>query len=673
LLKVGNGTFLGTTFSGGSSTNIFGIIHRLTEQGTVTTAVAFPKIVGRGFNSELTEAPDGNLYGTVADSGTGVSGSASRFPAPFKKSKTGSLVPLRSFLTVQSSSGSTISSPMTHVGGGLLFGEVSDGGLVPSPPPFTNAVAGGYIYRVSPDDNVATVYQFVRQGNAGDAPNEHGDTPRGALTAGPDSYFYGTTGAGGAQARGTFFKVDSNGVLTTLASFNNSTGLGPSGKLIFTDGLFYGRTTFGGANNSGTFFSATPSGAITQITSFPASTFVSSLILGRDGNFYGTTSTGGTNNLGSVFRLTKSGTMTTLASMDATTGSGPLGVIEAIDGNFYGVTRGTFQERGGIFQLTPGGVLTAVFRFDEARGTDPVANLMQASDGHLYGTTGANGPSGSGVIYRVKLPPKPLVNISTRMRVLTGQNVLIAGFIITGTEAKKIVLRGIGPSLANVGIAEPLNDPTLELHQGAATLATNDNWKTRADGSSQQAEIEATGIPPASEFESALVTTVNPGTYTAILAGKNQGVGIGVVEVYDLAQGASSTLANISSRGFVDVGDNVMIGGLIVGERPGGGSANVFVRGIGPSLSGAGVTSPLQDPTLEFRNSSGTLLAANDDWKVASDGNSQQAKIETTTIAPTNDSESALLLAVPPGNYTAVLRGKGNMAGVAVVEVYNLR
>jgi hypothetical protein len=272
----------------------------------------------------------------------------------------------------------------------------------------------------------------------------------------------------------------------------------------------------------------------------------------------------------------------------------------------------------------------------------------------------------------VVLPPKPLVNISTRMRVLTGENVLIGGFIITGSDPKKVIIRGIGPSLGSLGIAEPLADPTLELHHGDATLATNDNWKTRTDGGSQQAEIEATGLPPASDFESALVATLNPGSYTAILADRNQGAGIGVVEVYDLAQGANSTLANISSRGFVDAGDNIMIGGLIVGEGSGGGSANVFVRGIGPSLSGVGVSGPLQDPTLEFRNSSGTLLAANDNWKVAGDGASQQAKIEATTIAPTNDLEPALLLAVPPGNYTAVLRGKGNTTGVAVVEVYSL-
>jgi uncharacterized repeat protein (TIGR03803 family) len=670
LLKIGNGQFLGTTYTGGSiGQNDLGTIHRLTEQGTVTPVVAFPNMLGRNFNSGLTEGPDGLLYGTVADSGHRLG--TARISGPFKMSKTGSVVPLRPFATTQSLTSAGKSSPMTHAGSGVLFGSVSEGG-VRTAPITPNTFASGFIYRVTPTGSVSTLYQFIRSGNPGDVPNDHGDTPDGALTPGPDSQLYGTTAFGGAAARGTLFKIASNGTLTTLGSFNTTTGLAPSGKLIFSDGLFYGRTTFGGANNTGTFFSATPEGAITAIASFPAATFANSLILGRDGNFYGTASNGGTNNLGTVFRLTKSGMLTTFASMDAMTGSNPLGVIEAIDGNFYGVTKGTFQDPGGIFQLSQGGVLTSIFRFNADRGTDPAANLMQASDGNLYGTTAANGSSRGGVVYRVLLPSKQLVNIATRMRVLTDENVLIGGFIITGTDAKKVIIRGLGPSLGSVGIADPLANPTVELHQGDAILAMNDNWKTRSDGTSQQAEIEATGIPPTNESESALVATLDPGAYTVILAGKDQGTGIGVVEIYDVASGVNSTLANISSRGFVDAGDNVMIGGLIVGEGPGGGSANVFVRGIGPSLSGAGVSGPLQDPTLEFRNSSGTLLQANDDWKFVSDGTSQQAKIESTNAAPTNDLEPAVLLAVPPGNYTAILRGKGDTTGVAVVQVYRL-
>jgi hypothetical protein len=271
---------------------------------------------------------------------------------------------------------------------------------------------------------------------------------------------------------------------------------------------------------------------------------------------------------------------------------------------------------------------------------------------------------------RVAPPAGQLLNISTRMEVLTGEQVLIGGFIVSGSDPKKIIIRGIGPSLPVNG---PLADPTLELHQGNATLSTNDNWKVNDQtGQSQEAEVRATTIPPGNDLESAIVTTLSPGSYTAILAGKNGGTGIGLIEVYDLAQGANSKLANISSRGFVDTGDNVMIGGLIVGGSNGGG-ARVLVRALGPSLTNSGVTGALPDPTLELHDGNGGTLATNDNWKTRPDGSSQQAEIEATTLPPPNQLESALVRSLPPGNYTAVVRGISNSTGVGLVEVYNLQ
>jgi hypothetical protein len=274
-------------------------------------------------------------------------------------------------------------------------------------------------------------------------------------------------------------------------------------------------------------------------------------------------------------------------------------------------------------------------------------------------------------IYYVGPAPAQLLNISTRMEVLGGEQVLIAGFIVTGTDPKKVIIRGIGPSLKGVGAS--LSDPTLELHQGNAILATNDNWKINDQTQqSQEADIRATTIPPANDLESAILMTLNPGPYTAILAGKNGGTGVGLVEVYDLAQAANSKLANISSRGFVDTGDNVMIGGLIIGPGQAG-NAKVIVRAIGPSLTAVGVQGALADPTLELHDGSGTTIASNDNWKLRPDGSSQQAEIEATTIPPANDLESAIVSALPPGNYTAVVRGKNNSTGVGLVEVYNLQ
>jgi hypothetical protein len=269
-------------------------------------------------------------------------------------------------------------------------------------------------------------------------------------------------------------------------------------------------------------------------------------------------------------------------------------------------------------------------------------------------------------LYAGPLTPPTLLNISTRMRVLTDDQVLIGGFIITGTDLKRVLIRGIGPSLNGVGIT--LSDPTLELHQGSTTVATNDDWKMRRDGTSQQADIEATTIPPTNDLESAILAMLSPGAYTAILAGKNGGTGVGLVEVYDLGQGANSQPANISTRGFVDMGDNVMIGGLIVGGGSGG-TTRVIVRALGPSVP---VADALADPTLELRDGSGTLVDSNDNWKTRPDGSSQQAEIEATGIPPTNDLESALVQTLPGGNYTAIVRGTNNTTGVGLVEVYNL-
>ncbi len=318
--------------------------------------------------------------------------------------------------------------------------------------------------------------------------------------------------------------------------------------------------------------------------------------------------------------------------------------------------------------------------YDPASGTWTATGSLAAarqyhtasllSDGNVLVAGGhGNGTLSSAELYAEQPAPGALLNISTRMEVLGGEQVLIAGFIITGTDAKQVIIRGMGPSLNGVGVT--LSDPTLELHQGNTTLATNDNWKVNDQtGQSQEAAIRATTIPPSNDLESAIVISLSPGSYTAILAGKNGGTGVGLVELYDLAQGANSKLANISTRGFVDTGDNVMIGGLIVG---GGGTAKVIVRALGPSLAASGIQGVLADPTLELRDGSGTLVDSNDNWKTRPDGSSQQAEIEATTIPPPSDLESAVVQTLPPGNYTATVRGKNNTTGVGLVETYNLQ
>jgi hypothetical protein len=251
-----------------------------------------------------------------------------------------------------------------------------------------------------------------------------------------------------------------------------------------------------------------------------------------------------------------------------------------------------------------------------------------------------------------------LPNVSTRSRVGTGDNVLIGGFIITGGESKKVLIRGIGPSLSGK-VSDVLPDPVLELFQGATSLARNDNWKD-----DQPSEIEATTIPPTNNYEAAIVRTLDPGSYTVILSG-NGSTGIGVVEVYDLSRGSKSTLANLSSRGFVGTNDNVMIGGFIVGGSAGA-STKVLIRAIGPSLGLVGVKGALTNPFLELHDANGNLIDQNDNWQ------ERRAEIEATTIPPSDPLESAIVRTLVPGNYSAIVRGVEKATGIALVEIYDV-
>jgi uncharacterized Zn-binding protein involved in type VI secretion len=256
-----------------------------------------------------------------------------------------------------------------------------------------------------------------------------------------------------------------------------------------------------------------------------------------------------------------------------------------------------------------------------------------------------------------------LANISTRGMVQTGDNVMIGGFIVRGDMSPTVIVRAIGPSLAQHGITNPLQDPTLELHDHNGTLiAFNDNWMSAPN---RQAIIDS-GLAPSNNFESAILRSLSPGNYTAIVRGVSSGTGIAVVEGYDLDMTAGSKLGNISTRALVQTGDNVMVGGLII---TGTGQKNVIVRAIGPSLAQQGITNPLLDPTLELHDNNGALLIANDDWQ---ENSTQAAQITTSGLAPSNPAESALATSLLPGTYTAIVTGKNGTTGIGVVEVYNL-
>jgi len=247
------------------------------------------------------------------------------------------------------------------------------------------------------------------------------------------------------------------------------------------------------------------------------------------------------------------------------------------------------------------------------------------------------------------------------MLVLTEDQVGIGGFIITGNEPKTVLVRGIGPSLGKFGVPNPLADPTMELHgpSGFVTL-NNNNWRD-----TQEAEIQATGLAPTNDLESAILATLPPGNYTAIVKGVNNGTGVGLVEAFDLGQAADSKLGNISTRAFVSTGTDIMIAGFILGN---GGSTNIILRGIGPSLSNFGVPNALEDPTLELRDDNGALLRANDNWM---DDPKQAAILTAAGLALSNNLESGIAATLPPGLYTALLAGQNGVTGVGLVEVYD--
>jgi hypothetical protein len=271
-----------------------------------------------------------------------------------------------------------------------------------------------------------------------------------------------------------------------------------------------------------------------------------------------------------------------------------------------------------------------------------------------------------------------LGNISTRAFVQTGDNVVIGGFMVQGPQTKRVIIRAIGPELTQYGVPNALANPTLELHDGrGALIASNDNWQHTIIGGiiigDQRGDIRNSGYAPGDGRESAIIAELPAGNYTAIVRGMNNMTGVGLVEVYDLSTNSNSILGNISTRAFVQTGDDVMIGGFIV---QGGVSKKVIARAIGPELTQYGVPNALGDTTLEIHDDTGALIASNDNWVrtiIAGIITANQLRdILDSGYAPTDLRESAIIAELQPGNYTAIVRGVNDTTGVALVEVYDL-
>jgi hypothetical protein len=353
----------------------------------------------------------------------------------------------------------------------------------------------------------------------------------------------------------------------------------------------------------------------------------------------------------------------------------------------YTITTDSSDQSGTTFSLI--GNLPPGLGFDPATGTiSGTYNPGFQNGGNLLGNvqTNTNNSSGSGTnpLSFFQGVTATAVNISTRLAVGTIDNVLIGGFIVTGNAPKKVIARAIGPSLTAQHVPGALQDPTLELHDHTgALIATNDDWHTTQIGglitADQSAAIQASTLAPTDNRESAMIVTLaqnngDPasltGHYTAIIRGKNGTTGAALVEVYDLGTASldvsnNAQLANISTRGLVQTGDNVMIGGFIVrGDMP----ATVIVRAIGPSLAESGIINPLLDPTLELHDGTGAVIGGNDNWQ----DDPGAAQIQADNIAPSDPRESATIVTLEPGNYTAIVRGVNDTTGVALVEAYVL-
>jgi DNA-binding beta-propeller fold protein YncE len=356
--------------------------------------------------------------------------------------------------------------------------------------------------------------------------------------------------------------------------------------------------------------------------------------------------------------------------------------LVAVTGNYTQGTQGTLIiENGGanpnqFDQLQVGGTATLGGNLDvrTINGYQPssadtfnpigygaVSGTFAAVSSNAQVTLNATGLVSSVDITKSQPSTGQPLNIATRLQIQSGDNVLIAGFIITGPagSTKKVLIRGIGPSLANFGVSGTISDPFLELHNPDGSVVTNDNWKQAPNA----ADIPP-GFAPSNDLESVIYTTLAPGTYTAILKGAHSETGVGLVEVYDFDTASTAKLANIATRGFVNTGDNVMIGGFIIGGTE---PAKVLVRAIGPSLTDFGLQGALQATTLELHDSNGSVIS-NEGWR-----STQESEIQATTIPPSNDNEAAILATLVPGNYTAIVRGKNDTTGIAVVEAYNLQ
>ncbi|MEY2498839.1 MAG: hypothetical protein QOD12_2395 [Verrucomicrobiota bacterium] len=643
LVRAADGNLYGTTSNGGSHN--LGEIYRIGLDGTRTDIAEFNGLNGRNPYTQLTAGPDGNLYGAAA-------GGLDGHGIIYRVTTAGEITSLASL--TEATAGGVVGS-LAIGADNSLYGLTSD-----------------QVFKLSLGGSGTTLVNFSSKSYS---------NPHTGVTFGADGKLYGMATRVEAGPNNPFtaayvvYSLTSDGLISPVYSFGREEFPAFSNLVADTGGNLYGSTYFG-------LFRLSINGQFTRLTSF-----FGGLTLGSDNNIYA--STGSFAPLGGrLVRVTPDGIATTVATFDYPDGY-PHRAIEGPDHRFYGTTTRASSDQGEIYRasviapritaVTTASTSQAVIEGSSFTGATRVSfsgiaatSYSVDSDTQITATLpgGAQAtavsvttPAGIATYPAGSVPAGLALNISTRGGVGTGNDVLIGGFIVHGSARKKVIVRALGPSLAAAHVAGTLMDPILELHDGAGNVVeTNDDWQTSPG---KQAIID-TGIPPTDSHESAIVRTLDPGNYTAVIRGANDGTGVALVEVYDLDK-ASGKLANISTRGRVQPGDNVLIGGFIVGgDAPG----KVLVRALGPSLSKANppVNGAMADPQLELRDSDGNLMASNDNWQ---DG-LQALQISDTTLAPSDAKESAIVASLNPGSYTAIVHGANNTSGIGLVEVYKL-
>jgi len=521
----------------------------------------------------------------------------------------------------------------------LLHLLVTIAGLATAVLPISVLAAPGDLYEADFSSN--TIFKFTPDGTK--SPFASGlNGPYGLAFDGSGNLFEADTGSK------TVVKVVPDGTKSIFASGLNT----PIGLAFDSSGNLFVADQF-----SNTIFKFTPAGTKSAFASGLSGPV--GLAFDSSGNLFEADFSSGT-----IFKFTPDGTKSPFASGL----NGPVGLAFDSSGNLFEAD----YNSGTIFKFTPDGTKTTF-----ASGLSNPTGLAFDSSGNLFEADQGSGtifkftPAGTKSTFASGLSAPSglafttstvhLTNISTRVLVQTGNNVLIGGFIISGTGPKKLVIRALGPTLSRFGVAGALQNPTLELHNAAGALISfNDNW---GDAPNKQQIIDAHLAPP-NAAEPAILATLDPGNYTAIVRGANNTTGVALVEGYDIDPGTLSQLQNISTRGLVQTGANVMIAGIIVG---GSGNQKIIVRALGPTLSKFGVANALADPTLELRDINGNLIRSNDNWR-----STQQAEIIATGLQPPNDAESAIVATLAPSNYTMIVRGVNSTTGVALVEVYRL-